>query len=162
MAEVWANSMACHPRATNHIAGCCHLVNSLSRFQSHMPHCRVQSPGEINFTLQSVRIPSAILKMVFRHILFFVLFLMQLRLWRAAAFVLSPIHLFVAGKWHPDCDRRIHIQQFACGQTVTKTLLYSMDWQTFSVTCSLNECVCVCVRERVWMLFRYSHMFFIH
>ena len=35
-------------RATFHIAGCCHLVNLLSRFQSHMPHCRVQSPGEIN------------------------------------------------------------------------------------------------------------------
>ena len=31
----------------------------------------------------------------FRHILFhFFLFLMQFRLWRAAAFVLSPIHLF--------------------------------------------------------------------
>ena len=25
-----ANSVACHPRATYHIAGCCHLVNSLS------------------------------------------------------------------------------------------------------------------------------------
>jgi len=44
----WANSMACHPRAMYHIAGCCHLVNSLSRFQSHMPHCRVQSPDEIS------------------------------------------------------------------------------------------------------------------
>ena len=43
MADVWANSMACHPTATCHIAGCCHLVNSLSRFQSHMPHCMVQS-----------------------------------------------------------------------------------------------------------------------
>jgi len=34
----------------------------------------VQSPGEINVisaTLQGVRIPSAILKIVFRHILFF-------------------------------------------------------------------------------------------
>jgi len=31
-----------------HIAWCCHLVNSLPRFQSHMPHCRVQSPGDIN------------------------------------------------------------------------------------------------------------------
>ena len=43
--------------------------------QSHMPHCRVQSPGEINLivpALQGVRIPSAILKIVFRHILFFV------------------------------------------------------------------------------------------
>jgi len=36
-----ANSMTCHPRATCHVAGCCHLVNSLSWFQSHMPHCRV-------------------------------------------------------------------------------------------------------------------------
>jgi len=44
----WAKSTACHPRATCHIAWYCHLVNSLSRFQSHMSHCRVQSPGEIN------------------------------------------------------------------------------------------------------------------
>ena len=42
-------------------------------------------------TLQGVIIPSAILKIVFGHILFFVL--MQFRLWRAAAFVSSPIHL---------------------------------------------------------------------
>jgi len=41
MADVWANSVACHPRATYHIAGCCHLMNSLSWFQSHVPHCRV-------------------------------------------------------------------------------------------------------------------------
>jgi len=51
IADVWANSMVCHPRATYHIAGCCHLVNSLSRFQSHMPHCRVQSPDEINVVI---------------------------------------------------------------------------------------------------------------
>ena len=39
----------CHDSgATCHTAGCCHLVNSLSRFESHMPHCRMQSPGEIN------------------------------------------------------------------------------------------------------------------
>jgi len=44
--------------------------------------------------LQGVRIPSAILNIVFRHILF-VLFLMQFRLWRAAAFVSSPIHLLL-------------------------------------------------------------------
>jgi len=30
----------CHPRATYHIAGCCHLVNSLSRFQSHIAGCK--------------------------------------------------------------------------------------------------------------------------
>ena len=51
MAEVLANLMACHLRATYHISGCCHLVNSLSRFQSHMPHCRVQSPDEINVVI---------------------------------------------------------------------------------------------------------------
>jgi len=45
--------------------------------------------------LQVVRMPSAILKIVFRHILFHFLFLMQFRLWRAAAFVSFPIHLFV-------------------------------------------------------------------
>jgi len=28
-------------QTTYHSAGCCHLVNSLSRFQSNMPHCRV-------------------------------------------------------------------------------------------------------------------------
>ena len=50
------------------------LVNSLSRFQSHMPHCRVQSPSRDRATLQDVRIPSAILKIVFRHILLFLVF----------------------------------------------------------------------------------------
>ena len=92
MADIWANSMACYPRATAtlqgaatwriqchdsratcHIAGCCHLVNSLLPFQSHMPDCRVQSPSEIN-VMQGVRIPSAKLKIVFRHILFFSVF----------------------------------------------------------------------------------------
>ena len=64
---------------------------------SHVSHCRVLPLGEFTMTipephatLQGVRIPSAILKIVFRHILFF-LFLMQFRLWRAAAFVSSPI-----------------------------------------------------------------------
>ena len=65
--------------------------------QSHLPHCRVLPPGEFNVmipelrvtlqgavtwrnqchdraTLPGVRIPSAILKIVFRHILFFVCF----------------------------------------------------------------------------------------
>jgi len=68
-----ANSMACHPRATYHIAGCCHLVNSLSRFQSHMPHCSCSHLAKSmsrSCHMQGVRIPSAILKIVFRHILF--------------------------------------------------------------------------------------------
>ena len=94
-----ANSVTCHPRATYHIAGCCHLVNSLSRFQSHMPHATLQdavtwrNQCHDRATLQGVRIPSATLKIVFCHILFF-WFLMQFRLWRAAAFVSSPMHLF--------------------------------------------------------------------
>ena len=100
MADVWANSMACHPRATCHTAGCCqcHLANSMSWCQSYVSHCRVLPPGEFNgmssqshvshcrvlplseftvtipephATLQDVRIPSAILKIVFPHILLF-------------------------------------------------------------------------------------------
>ena len=84
--------------------------------QSHVSHCRVLPLGEFTVTslephatlqgavtwrnqchdratLQGVRIPSAILKIVFRHIVFFC-FLMQFRLRRAATFVSSPIHLF--------------------------------------------------------------------
>jgi len=56
-------------------------------------HVIPQSPA----TLQGVIIPSVILKIVFSHILFFFCFLMQIRLWRAAAFVSSSIHLF--GLW---------------------------------------------------------------
>jgi len=137
MADIWANSMACHPRATCHIAGCCHLTNSMSwsqsyvshcrvlplckfngmSFQSHTSHCRVLLLGEFTViisephatkqgavlwrnqchdraTLQGVIIPSTILKIVYRHILFLYCFLMQFGLWRAAAFVSFPIHLY--------------------------------------------------------------------
>ena len=90
-----ANSMACHPRATYHIAGCCHLVNSLCPEPHATLHGAVTSRNQCHdrATLQGVRIPSAILKIVFRHINF-LWFLMQFRLWRAAAFVSSPVHLF--------------------------------------------------------------------
>ena len=42
--------MACHPRATCHIAECCHLANSMSWSQSYRPmsHCRVLLPGEFS------------------------------------------------------------------------------------------------------------------
>ena len=119
MADVWANSTACHPRAICHTAGCC-MGNSMSWFQSYVSHCRVLPLGEFNgmssqshvshcrvlplaeftvmipephatlhgavtwqnqchdrATLQGVRIPSAILKIVFHHILVF-LFSMHL------------------------------------------------------------------------------------
>jgi len=39
MADVCANSMACHPRATCHVAGCYHLVNSLSWSTCHTARC---------------------------------------------------------------------------------------------------------------------------
>jgi len=68
--------------------------------QSHVSRCRVLPLGEFTVmipephaTLQGVIIPSAILKIVFRHILFFFVFLVQFGHWRATAFVSSPIHL---------------------------------------------------------------------
>jgi len=135
MADVWANSMACHPRATCHVAGCSHLANSMSWFQSYVSYCRVLPPSEFNgMSSQShvshcrvlplgeftVTIPaphathiagcSHLAKSMswswhiagcknsirhienrFHHMLFF-LFLVQFRLWRAAAVVSSPIH----------------------------------------------------------------------
>ena len=99
MADVWANSMAYHQepritlqgaatwwihrhnfRATCHIAGCSHLAKSMS-WLCHIAGCN-----------NSIR-----------HIenrfspYFIFLFLMQFRLWRAAAFVSSPIHLLNKG-----------------------------------------------------------------
>jgi len=71
-----------------HIAGCSYLVKSMS-WSCHIA-------GSKNFI--------AILKIVFRHILFF-LFLMQFRLWLAAAFVSSPIHLCVVNWWSCHINR---------------------------------------------------------
>ena len=92
----------CHDsRATCHIARCCHLANSVTCHprSSHVSRCRVGllPLGEFTVTvmipephatlqgavtcrnhchdrviLQGVRIPSTIVKIVFRHILFFV------------------------------------------------------------------------------------------
>ena len=80
MADVLANSMACHPRASCQIAGCCHLANLMTCYPGAT--CHIQGEG----------VSSAMLKIVFCHILFFV-FLMQFGLWRMAAFVSSSIHL---------------------------------------------------------------------
>jgi len=75
--------------------------------QSHVSHCGVLPLGEFTVmfpephaTLQGVRIPSPILKIVFRHILFYFCFLMQFGLWRAAAFVSSSIHLFNSERFY--------------------------------------------------------------
>ena len=58
MADIWANSMACHPRATCHIAGWSHLVKSMS----------------LSCHIAGVIIPSAILKIVFAIFYFFFVF----------------------------------------------------------------------------------------
>jgi len=100
--------------------GCLGEFNGMSS-HSHVSHCRVLPLCEFTVTipephatlqgavtwrnqccdpatLQGVRIPSGILKIVCHHIIFF-LFLMQFRLRRAAAFVSSPIHLFCSVLW---------------------------------------------------------------
>jgi len=47
----------CHDsRATCHIAGCCHLANSMSWFQSYVSHCRVLPLGEFNVTIPELRV----------------------------------------------------------------------------------------------------------
>ena len=99
--------------------------------KSHVPPCRVLAPNEFNVmipepraALQGERIPSAILKTVFRRIIFFFVFLMQFGLRRAAAFVLSPIHLFLP------------VAMVKAGIV-------------FCVSVCMCVCVCVCVCMRV-------------
>ena len=87
----------------------CRVANSMSWSQGCVSHCRVlpldsrastlqgavtwQNQCHYRATLQGVIISSAILKIVFCHILF-CFFKMQFGLWRPAAFVSSLIHLF--------------------------------------------------------------------
>jgi len=74
----------CHDsRATCHIAGCSDLKKSMS-WSRHIAGCK-NSICHIENR--------------FRHI-FFVLFLMQFRLWQAAAFVSSLIHLLIIDQSH--------------------------------------------------------------
>ena len=98
MADVWAKSIwhvipepritlqgattwwiHCHDsRATCHIAGCSHLAKSVS-WSCHIAGCIRHIENRFS-----------------PYFIFFV-FLMQFRLWRAAAFVSSPIHLSIIG-----------------------------------------------------------------
>jgi len=88
-----------HVRATYHIAG---YVLPLGEFTVTIPEPHATLQGAVTWRnqcrdrakLQGVRIPSLYWKSFFA---IFFLFLMQFtcRLWRAAAFVSSPIHLFV-------------------------------------------------------------------
>ena len=76
MAEVWANSMACHPRATYHIA-------------TWWIHCRdSKATCRIAGCKNSIRH----IEKRFSPYFYFFLFLMQFRIWRAASFVSSSIH----------------------------------------------------------------------
>ena len=83
----------------NHVSHC--RVLPLGEFTVTIPEPHATLQGAVTWrnqccdraTLQGLRLPSGILKIVFRHILFF-LCLMQFRLWRAAAFVSYLIHLW--------------------------------------------------------------------
>jgi len=71
----------CHDsRATCHIAGCSHLTKSMS-WSCHIAGCK-----------NSIRHIENRISPYFIYLLF----LMQFRLWRAAAFVLSLIHLLIS------------------------------------------------------------------
>ena len=74
-----------YSRATCHTAGCCHLANSMIWSQSYVSHCRV---------LQYIIIHLPYWKSFFA-MFYFLCFLMQFGLWRAAAFVSCPIHLLL-------------------------------------------------------------------
>ena len=76
---------------------------NLTKSHEMMPHCRVLPPGEFTVMISvSWSCHIAGLKNSIRHIEnrfsqffnYFFVFLMQFGLWRAATFVLSPIHLF--------------------------------------------------------------------
>ena len=104
-AIIWSNSKSDVEFQYGGRLGEFHSMSS----QSHVSHCRVLPLGEFTVTipephatLKGVRIPSAILKIVFRNIF---LVLMQFMLWRAAAFVSSPIHLFYTSHDAPVCWR---------------------------------------------------------
>jgi len=71
----------CHDsRDTCHIAGCSHLAKSMS-WSYHTAWC--------NNSIRHIK------NRFSPYFIFFCFFLMQIGLWRAAAFVLSPIHLLL-------------------------------------------------------------------
>ena len=100
MADVWANSIACHPRATCNTAGCCHLVSSLSWSQAtcHIAGCK--------YSIRNIE-----------HIFAFCFFKMLFGLWRAAAFVSSPIHLFL---YAYNCRFFVFFEEFIFDNGVTR------------------------------------------
>ena len=73
-----------------------HLVNSLSRFQSHIAGCSHLAKS-MSWSCHIAGCKNSICHIENRFSPYFIifLFLMQFRLWRAAAFVSSPIHLLL-------------------------------------------------------------------
>ena len=97
----------CHDsRARCHIAGCSHLMKSMP-WSCHIAGCK-NSIGHIEN----------------------ILFLMQFRIWRAAAFVSSPIHLLVTS---PEMSYKtgqmsVGMSVRPCGANIFKTLMLRDRW----------------------------------
>jgi len=96
-------------------------------------------------TLQGVRIPSAILNIFFRHI--FLFFLMQFGLWRAAAFVSSPIHLFIilhSGLYAKLLHKGVNVNfmkwlQYWYGHLVCAVMWNSVVCDPFHILCGVRQ-----------------------
>jgi len=86
------------PRAMCHITACCHRANSTA--------CHPRATARI--TLQGAATWWIHCHVENRFSLYFIyfLFFIQFRLWRAAAFVSSPIHLFVCLSPRPCSGRQ--------------------------------------------------------
>ena len=106
--DVWKwkpDSMACHPRATYHChdsRATCHIAMSWS---CHIVGCK-----------NSIRH----IENRFSPYFIFFLFLMQFRLWRAAAFVSSPIQLFVSTESTNATDRHRMTAQAALMHSIAR------------------------------------------
>jgi len=125
MADVWANSMVYHPRATCHIAGCWHLVNSLSWFHSHMPHCRVEEFHPPYWKL-------------FLNIVYFIFVFNAVWMLTNGGFrIVSETLVIISFKSIPACDRQTDRQTLRPEHTIYKILLCASLF--FKTTLSLTH-----------------------
>jgi len=130
MANVWAYSMACHPRATCHVAGYCqwwiqrHVIPEPritlqgaptrwihchdSRATCYMAGCSHLAKS-MSWSCHIAGCNNSIHHIENRLSPYFIFyFLMEFGLWRAAAFVSSPIHLFTdATQIFPSMQRHL-------------------------------------------------------
>jgi len=112
----------------SHVSQC--RVLPLGKFTVTIPEPHATLQGAVTWrnqcrdrsTLQGVRIPSGILKIVFRHIF---LFLMQFRLWRAAAFsyrLRYTCYNQIAQVWCQS-EEGILSQQLSCSEATARHAL---------------------------------------